>query len=340
VKQWLESEASGNWILVLDNADNKLHFFPNSEGCESPGLVRYIPRAPKGVVVVTTRDFEVATQLVDPVGVLMKEAMELNDAEVLFKSHHPSGAPHNSECINLLRELQCLPLAITQVASYLEMNRQIITVSEHIGKFRRTKENQRQLLSKSTRNPWRSDRLASLNTETVLATFTITFRQIQLQSPLADSILRMVACIDYQKIPHGLIAMLDEDNDDGDMRLREALAKLHNFSLLQVASEDTKKCYTVHPLVHLAMQVFLTPEEKDVALVSTEHCLVDYIPESIHVDEWPSWRIYLANTMAFLRNTGDKKNSLESADICSALADYLCEMDNDHDSQNLAQRAV
>jgi hypothetical protein len=140
VKQWLESEASDNWILVLDNADNKLHFFPNSEGCESPGLVRYIPRAPKGVVVVTTRDFEVATQLVGPVGVLMKEAVELNDAEVLFKSHHPSGAPHDSECINLLRELQCLPLAITQVASYLEMNRQIITVSERIGKFRRTRK--------------------------------------------------------------------------------------------------------------------------------------------------------------------------------------------------------
>jgi hypothetical protein len=27
VKSWLESEASGNWVLVLDNADNKDDFF-------------------------------------------------------------------------------------------------------------------------------------------------------------------------------------------------------------------------------------------------------------------------------------------------------------------------
>jgi hypothetical protein len=35
VKNWLESKESGNWILVLDNADNKTDFFPGSDGHES-----------------------------------------------------------------------------------------------------------------------------------------------------------------------------------------------------------------------------------------------------------------------------------------------------------------
>jgi hypothetical protein len=233
VRSWLESEASGDWVLVLDNADNKLDFFPDNG--QGGGLAGYVPRTRKGTVIITTRDFEVAHQLAGPRGVLSKEAMEPSNAEALFKHHYPSGEPFNDEdCTQLLEELRHLPLAISQVAPYLEMNRNMITPSQYLQSLRRTKEDQKQLLSKSVHNPWRAD--MSSNSETVLTTFGITFRQIQIQSPLTAAILQMISCVDSQSIPHELLATLKGGQDE--IILGKAIAKLRNFSL---AGKDRRK---------------------------------------------------------------------------------------------------
>lgn len=41
VQSWFEADASGDWILVLDNADNMLDFFPDFKGGPGTGLARY-----------------------------------------------------------------------------------------------------------------------------------------------------------------------------------------------------------------------------------------------------------------------------------------------------------
>jgi hypothetical protein len=208
LKLWLEGDRSGNWVLVLDNADNRSDFFQSTEGTDvsssdrSANLARYVPRASKGTVIITTRDFSVARQLAGPKGVLSKVEMNPNESEELFKQHFPSGSPYNeSDCAQLLRELQYLPLAVTQVAAYLEMVHPMLTPSQYLQKFESTKEDQQRLLPKSVYNPWRHAISESPNAETVLTMFTITFSQIQYQSPLANSILRMITCVERRGIP-------------------------------------------------------------------------------------------------------------------------------------------
>jgi hypothetical protein len=49
---------------VLDNTDNKLDFFPESDDVTA-GLARFVPHSSKGTVVVTTRDHEVGDLLTD-----------------------------------------------------------------------------------------------------------------------------------------------------------------------------------------------------------------------------------------------------------------------------------
>lgn len=198
VKLWLEGDRSSNWVLVLDNADNRSDFFPSAERSDvsssdpSANLARYVPRASKGTVIITTRDFSVARQLAGPKGVLRKVEMDPNESEELFKQHYPSGSPYNgSDCAQLLQELQYLPLAVTQVAAYFEMLHPMLTPSQYLQKFKSTKEDQQRLLSKLFHNPWRPGISGSPNAEIVLTAFTITFSQIQHQSPLANSILRL-----------------------------------------------------------------------------------------------------------------------------------------------------
>jgi hypothetical protein len=156
VKKWLENPQSGDWILILDNADDKLDFFPesNNGGVEvAEGLIKHIPHLRTGTaIVVTTRDYEVGYQLANR-NIIRKEKMEPVDAGSLFKNHHPSASPLITDddygLLNrLFEELEYLPLAIIQVAAYLEMNRGILTIAQYLDNFRGTKDSQKKLLSK------------------------------------------------------------------------------------------------------------------------------------------------------------------------------------------------
>ncbi|KAI5786661.1 kinesin light chain [Pyronema domesticum] len=341
VKNWLESKESGDWILVFDNADKKTDFFPGSTGGESCGLAKYMPKCAKGTVVITTRDYEVAQQLAGWRGVLTKEAMVPADATTLFQRHYPSGAPYNNaDCDKLLHELQYLPLAITQVASYLEMNRKTITPTQYLTKFQQTKADQQQLLSKAVYNPFRPELPVSSagSAETVLTTFEITFRQIQKQSPLAGSILRLIACIDAQEIPHELLAELESRSDE--IMLGEALAQLLNFSLLQLQVGSAGTRYTLHSLVHLAIQYSMSPEEKVSTIETTARVLSHVIPPYGAFKHWPRWRHYLPHTTAFLSYAGKELNNIHIATICFSMADYLVNTGRYRDSQPLAERST
>ncbi|KAI5800681.1 hypothetical protein FPQ18DRAFT_301297 [Pyronema domesticum] len=96
VKQWLEDPQSGEWILVIDNADNKLDFYPEgpksteskesdtvSESIAHDGIAKFIPRGSKGTVIVTTRDREVAKYLANQ-NVIVKPKLHPEQAIELF----------------------------------------------------------------------------------------------------------------------------------------------------------------------------------------------------------------------------------------------------------------
>jgi signal recognition particle GTPase len=91
VKQWLESPQSGDWIFVIDNADNRLDFYPEPNESDTIsiaqyGIAKFIPRGSKGTIIVTTRDREVAWNLVNQ-NILIKP--ELNPEQAIELFHHP-----------------------------------------------------------------------------------------------------------------------------------------------------------------------------------------------------------------------------------------------------------
>ena len=96
VKCWFESLKSGDWILVLDNADNKADFF--AEEGASNGLAQFIPRRGHGTVILTTRDFWLADELADS-NVLLKDMMQEAQAEQLLAQHYPAAIHHEPELI-------------------------------------------------------------------------------------------------------------------------------------------------------------------------------------------------------------------------------------------------
>ena len=124
-------------------------FFPE-ENSTTNGLAQFIPQGDKGAIIVTTRDFRLADQLADS-NTICKDMMEVAQAVQLFTRHYPNH--HELEqTLQLLGELQHLPLAIVQVAAYLRQNT-ACSLTDYIGLFDSTRHSLTRLLSTFQRSP-------------------------------------------------------------------------------------------------------------------------------------------------------------------------------------------
>jgi tetratricopeptide (TPR) repeat protein len=172
-----------------------------------------------------------------------------------------------------------------------------------------------------------------------LTTFSISFRQLQQQSKLADSFLRFVACIDKKAIPRDLLFQINMDGIEDELLISEALDKLANFSILQNVKTDfgSGQGYEIHSLVHLAMQTYLeSAGEMDNSLAKASKVLADALPNSEYKN-WAAWRVYLPHVMALLRNLVE--DSEASADLCMKAGWHLIELGRYSESLRLCKRA-
>ena len=298
VKGWFESPASGSWFLVLDNADNMLDFYPQSQLKDkiddfypqsqlndktdedhSIGLAQFVPYGSKGTVLVTTRDYSVADKLAE-MNILSKHKMTHDEAMQLFKDRYPD-AGEDATSAMLLLELDHLPLAIVQAAAYLRQNR-LLQPSGYLQQFRATKKNQLSLLSKHFSDLRRES--GSAGEETILATFAITFEQIRSQWPLAGSFLEIMACIDRQGIPVDLFHQSVPEGIDVNAT-GEALSKLIDFALITSAGSESSS-FVMHALVHVSAQGYISAREKmQAAMEKTGKILQRILPNGKH-ENW------------------------------------------------------
>jgi hypothetical protein len=311
----LECHQSGDWIIVIDNADNMLDFYPEPKSGKfkesdtlsiaHDGIAGFIPQGSKGTIIVTTRNREVAVNLANQ-NVIIKPELRPEQAIELFYQYY-SNAERTSDNTTALQqvliELQYLPLAIVQVAAYLHLNLSI-TISRYLEIFKGTRESQKRLLSKPHHNIWRDKKQ---NAETILATFSISFRQLQKQSRLADSFLQFMACIDRKAIPRDLLFELEIDGVEDELLISEALDKLVNFSILQNTKIDfgSGQGYEIHSLIHLAMmQTYLESGDRHNTLAKASIVLANTLPDPEYENR-AEWRVYLPHATALLANLAE-----------------------------------
>ncbi|KAF8245681.1 TPR-like protein [Wilcoxina mikolae CBS 423.85] len=344
VKEWFEGTSSGNWVMVLDNADNELDFFSNETVAETEteALAQFLPHGTKGSIIVTTRDFAVADRLAG-MNTLSKQAMDPEEATILFNQRYPNAAAYDGESISqLLKALQYLPLAIVQVGDFLRLNR-LFSPSTYLTHFNSMKDSQKHLLSRSFITDIRRDS----NAETVLTTFAITFRQIQQQSRLASYLLNIIACIDCHGIPYELLGSCAVQVNEHEFALNEALSKLINFSLLTASAEfiphDRKhmsnRAYEMHSLVHASIQAFQSQEDKNSALEYAAKALAKILPNG-DFHNHAVWRIYLPHVSTLAMESKEQRQSVSMARIHFLLAWYLNQVGNYSEALPSARTAL
>lgn len=132
VQEYLSSDKAGNWLMVVDNADDHDLFFGDGDNI---GIEDLLPQKEHGSILLTTRSRQVAEAFAQN-EVVDLEQMNYDEAlPFLKKSLHKSLTLQDEDTArDLLTHLTYLPLAIAQAAAYLNQTK--MPIHKYLGLLR------------------------------------------------------------------------------------------------------------------------------------------------------------------------------------------------------------
>ncbi|CUS13686.1 unnamed protein product, partial [Tuber aestivum] len=240
IRKWFEGPNSGDWILVIDNADNDADFIENN----GP-IAKFVPQGTRGTVIFTTRSQLIASR--QGCKIIEVGEMEEDDALELFSKRVTGGDNLGDEgktaITRILASLNHLPLAIVGAAAFMAETKTSPTTYWKI--LRESDERAKQLFSQQ----FCDIRPESDITESTFGTYFITFDRITQQMLQAADLLRLMAFLDCQNIPEELLNHSGLEEMDEPVEFRQAIGRLLAFSLVTIVIREKKTYYELHRLV-------------------------------------------------------------------------------------------
>ncbi|KAB8346328.1 hypothetical protein FH972_023372 [Carpinus fangiana] len=274
VFQWLLEESSGKWLIILDNADN-IDFVRPSHSTKKETfdftMSRYLPQTQNGQILVTSRFREAAGHVASSDCIINLQAMSEYEARTLLDKKLHTEHGNDQDRITLLDELERIPLAITQAASYIDV-RPEMTISKYLELLNSNEKTRSKLLKINGADLRRDPDFPN----SVLATWQISFEQIKAQNPVAGCLLSRMSIIDRQGIPEFLFK-----EDDGDLAFEEAKQTLLSYSLIAQETRNYGRCFQMHRLIQIATRDWLDVNGE----LNQERCKVLTILQ----DKYPSF---------------------------------------------------
>ena len=288
VKSYLSSKEAGKWLLILDNADDKELLY-NDNTDHSQGIANYLPESEDGLILFTTRHQEIAVSLAGNDVIELKEMNHYETRQFFEKLLIQEDLYRNVAIVNeLLDELNSLPLAITQAASYINTNK--ITLSQYLKLLRNTEQDFANLISREFRDNTRYAKSANA----VARTWALSFEQIRKHDVAAANLFAYMSCLEPKAIPRSILPPLQPEE-----RMVNAIGTLCAYSFI-VARTDSD-IYDMHSLVHSAKRIWVKKHNltKRITAEVIDH-LVNMFPR-VDFTNQAQWRLYLPHTVRLCR---------------------------------------
>ena len=249
VKDWLSSEHSGKWLFILDNADDPDVF--GSMNDHEKSMIPYIPRSSNGHILITSRFQRVALTLVSGGDFLIHVTpMTPQEAVSLLQTRVPDDQSTEGVAIELVKALDCLPLAIKQAIGYIIATN--TSIKDYYRLFSKDENYQRRLLEKTYGDISRETH--NDLQDSVILTWQISFDQIRHQRPAAANVLSLMGTLNREGIPIDLLTGLSVD----ELEFQENIGILIQYSLIS-RNEDFVS-FSMHRLVQLTIQIWLSSQ--------------------------------------------------------------------------------
>ena len=298
VKQWFEYQE--NWLLILDNADD-LGIFKRTYSAlqqhqmQNPELLRFVPKAQTGTVIWTSRDGAIINSIVG-----VKQGVEvgaMTDPEALDLFQTLSGQenielPESEDVfLELLQNLQNLPLAIAQAATYIRKTK--VSVNRYLNFFHESESRQLSLLDQEFQDIYRPSDVPN----SVMRTWLISMKQIGKESPCSEKILNTIAFLDNRGLPFELIrAVAGPTFSEDEILLAASRLTEYSFLLVKRATKEGLPTYEQHRLVHLATRRSLTKAQTSSFSGEALAIIGDLFPAGTH-ETWIDCILYLPHAL-------------------------------------------
>jgi hypothetical protein len=282
IQRHLSKEIAGKWMLVVDNADN-VEVMKGSVG--EKGILDYLPKSELGFTLFTTRDKKTAHALAGN-STADVEKLNVRTASDLFKKMLTrKDLLYEGAVVNkLLVELDCLPLAITQAAAYINVNP--VSVNEYLGHLRGTESNLVYIMSEEMSDHTRCKHAANA----VAKTWLVSFDQIVRQDADAARLLQYMSCIEWKAIPRSVLPVIEPE-----AQMTTAIGTLWSYSF--ISTRNDSQTYDMHRLVHVAARVWL--QQKGM-IVETQKRALEHLSNIFPSDDHEKrevWREYIPHAV-------------------------------------------
>jgi tetratricopeptide (TPR) repeat protein len=303
VKQRLSAPNAGKWLLVVDNADD--FDVVNS-------LLQFLPISDEGITVFTTRTAKVAQQVARSNVITLQKPAQDEAKELLRKALVREQDLGDVESTNtLLAELDCLPLAITQAAGYLNINS--IPISEYVRLLQSAdQENLVYLMKTEIRDNTRYEQAASA----VATTWIVSFRQIVATDRIAADLLQFMSCIEWKAIPYSLLPTVEPE-----ARTRNAIGTLQSYYFLSTRADG--RTYDMHRLVHLASRIWARDSGRTAEIQAEAAAHVSMRFPKGEWEDRETWRAYMPHAER-LRSQWLDVNTDRESDAETRIKSQIC----------------
>ncbi|PNP86251.1 hypothetical protein FNYG_00479 [Fusarium nygamai] len=257
VQDWLESKESGQWLMVIDNADDLQLFFPQTESSKmkqstDKSLSQFIPQCAHGRVLITTRNMQVGSRLTK--GKYPIEVGQMSDQEAcqLLRQGIRQEDESEEDLLQLSSRLEFLPLALVQAAAFIQENS--ITVKEYLELLDGSENDLVDLLNEEFETVGRD----ADTPHAVAQTWMLSFQQIERQHPFASELLSLMCLFDRQKIPLDFVDFHARENlpagTNTKLQLVKALGMLKAFCFIRPEKGGD---HSMHRLIQLVTRTWL-----------------------------------------------------------------------------------
>lgn len=236
IRCFVDAEPSGRWLLIIDGVDASETLLGLKE------FFNHLSRDANGTIIFTSRNRDLILELVefDSASVFHLHSLSEEHAVELLTCISDDVSTNTDFRKELVEELQCLPLAVMQAATFIR--KKPIDVFGYLDLYRGDEVEKFNLLDSAT------DIHGAKSINAVTTIWGTTLDQIESSCGYASQLIRFLACLHPRAIPYCLL--LTEAN--GWFDVVSALGSLEAFSMIHTNNVD--KIVHIHSLVHFVLR--------------------------------------------------------------------------------------
>ena len=256
-KDWCESEDSGKWLIVYDNADD-VDLFYSEQGNR---FAKYFPRSDHGSILMTTRNRQVGFKFASAKNIIALEPLSESESCALITAKLGEDDSEHTDRLELATALGGIPLALVQATAFIQEN-ECTTITRYLEIYNSSDMDKTQLLSQDFEDDIRDPE----SKNPIAQTWAVTFEHLRLHEPSAAATLCLMSMFSSQAIPESLIVSAAHNRDCTLADVERTLGILQNHSLitLRCTSTESRGCaWDLHRLIQLVTRNWLSMSATD-----------------------------------------------------------------------------